>query len=64
MLVFDQERRLLAVLTHLSAGNEVAPGHWYLEAGLGWLDGPNHPTFADLDAAEHWICERLDHNRG
>ncbi|QRM33912.1 hypothetical protein [Microvirga sp. VF16] len=64
MLVFDHERRLRAVLIHLSPENEVAPGHWYLEAGFDHLDGSNHPTFADLDAAQHWISQRLDHNRG
>ena len=47
MLVFDEERRLLAVLTHLSDENEVAPGQWFLEAGFGPLDGGNKPTFAD-----------------
>ncbi|MBD2747099.1 hypothetical protein IC232_10395 [Microvirga sp. BT688] len=59
MLVFDREHRLLAVLTHLSTKNEVAPGQWYLEAGFGRLEGVNHPTFADLDAAQAWIGHRL-----
>ena len=59
LLVFDLERRLRAVLIHLSADNEVAPGHWYLEAGFGQIDGINHPTFADLDAAQEWISQRL-----
>jgi hypothetical protein len=63
MLVFDTEHRLLAVLTHLSAKNEVAPGQWFLEAGFGRLDGINHPTFADLDAAEAWIDQRLAKDR-
>lgn len=61
MLVFDEEHRLLAVLTHLSDGNEVAPGQWFLEAGFGRLDGVTHPIFADLDAAEVWIGQRLAH---
>ena len=59
MLVFDEERRLLAVLTHLSDDNEVAPGHWFLEAGFGLLDAVSQPTFADLDAAQAWMGERL-----
>ncbi|MGF9757071.1 hypothetical protein AAII07_17850 [Microvirga sp. 0TCS3.31] len=59
MLVFDEEQRLLAVLTHLSEDNEVAPGQWFLEAGFGRLDGVNQPTFAHLDAAKGWIFERL-----
>jgi hypothetical protein len=63
MLVFDGERRLLAVLTHLSHENEVAPGQWFLEAGFGPLDGVNQPTFADLNAAQAWIGERLTRER-
>jgi hypothetical protein len=63
MLVFDEKQRLLAVLTHLSEGNEVAPGQWFLEAGFGSLDGVNQPTFADLAAAELWIVERLAKER-
>jgi hypothetical protein len=63
MLVFDEERRLLAVLTHLSDDNEVASGHWFLEAGFGPVDGVNQPTFADLDTAQAWIVERLARDR-
>jgi hypothetical protein len=59
MLVFDRQHRLLAVLSHLSEENEVAPGQWFLEAGFGQLDRVNHPTFADLDAAQAWIGQRL-----
>ena len=59
VLVFDHDRRLLAVLTHLSDANEVAPGQWYLEAGFGRLDSPNHPTFASLGTAQDWIGRRL-----
>ena len=59
LLVFAQDR-LVAVLSHLSEQNEIAPGQWFLEAGFGGrLDGPNHPTFADLDAAQDWIIQRL-----
>ncbi len=60
-LVLDEKQRLVAVLTRLSDANEVAPGQWYLEAGLGRLDGVNHPTFADLDMALDWIRESLAH---
>jgi len=63
VLVFDEEQRLLAVLTHLSEENEVAPGQWFLEAGFGPLDGVNHPTFADLNAAQAWIGQRLAKKR-
>ncbi|WP_445504296.1 hypothetical protein [Microvirga sp. G4-2] len=51
----------MAVLVRLSDENEVAPGQWFLEAGFGRLDGISHPTFADLDAAQQWIVQRLVH---
>ena len=60
MLVFtDEQQRLVAVLTRLSEQHEGAAGHWYLEAGFGRLDGPNHPTFPDLQAAQEWITQRM-----
>jgi hypothetical protein len=59
VLVFTDEQRLVAVLTRLSDHYEGVIGDWYLEAGFGPLDGPNHPTFADLDAAQEWIGKRL-----
>lgn len=58
VLVFDQDRRLLAVLTHLSDRNEVAPGQWFLGVGFGQISG-GHPTFPGLDAAQDWISQRL-----
>jgi hypothetical protein len=58
MLVFAGDR-LLAVLVQLSHEHGVLAGQWYLEVGFGRLDGPNHPTFPDLDAAQAWISERL-----
>ena len=52
--------RLVAVLVHLSGEHyQELSGRWYLEAGFGRLDGPDHPTFADLDAAQGWIMRRL-----
>jgi hypothetical protein len=59
MLVFNGKQRLVAVLTHLSDRYDGVSGHWYLEAGFGCLDGPDHPTFADLDQAQGWIRQRL-----
>jgi hypothetical protein len=59
MLVFNGEQRLVAVLTHLSDQYDDVSGHWYLEAGFGRLDGPSHPTFLDLNAAQAWISQRL-----
>ena len=48
-LVFANDR-LVAVLVHLSQQYDDLAGLWYLEAGFGPLDGPEHPTFRDLDA--------------
>ena len=59
VLVFDEERRLLAVLTQLSSENEVAPGQWFLEAGFGPLGGRTQPTFSDLESAQDWISRRI-----
>jgi hypothetical protein len=59
MLIFNGNRRLVAVLTHLSEDNEVSPGQWYLEAGFGRSDGSSHPTFANLEMAQEWIAQRL-----
>jgi hypothetical protein len=63
MLVFGKGQRLVAVLTHLSERTEIAPGQWYLEAGFGPLEGPSHPTFVDLEAAQAWINQRLAKGR-
>ena len=59
MLVLDEGQRLVAVLVRLSDDNEVAPGRWYLEAGFCRLDGPDHPTFSNLDMAQDWISQRV-----
>jgi hypothetical protein len=59
MMVLDGEKRLVAVLVRLSDENEVAAGQWYLEAGFGWIDGPDHPLFSNLDQAQAWISRRL-----
>ncbi len=59
MLVLDEQQRLTAVLVRLSNDNEVAPGHWYLEACFGQIDGVSHPTFATLDAAQDWLRQSL-----
>jgi hypothetical protein len=59
VLVFDEQRRLVAVLVHLSDRNEVAPGQWFLEAGFGPLGGVSDPAFADLETARNWISQRL-----
>ena len=58
MMILDRQR-LIAVLVRLSDDNEVAPGHWYLEAGFGRIDGTSHPAFVSLDSAQEWIARRL-----
>jgi hypothetical protein len=59
VLVFDEQQRLVAVLVRLSDQHEVAPGQWFMEAGFGPLGGITDPAFADLDAAQSWISQRL-----
>ncbi len=52
---------LVAVLVQLSGRHEDVAGHWFLETGYGrHLDGPDHPTFLDLNAAQDWIRQRLE----
>ena len=63
VLVFDEDHRLTAVLTRLTDQHHEVSGYWFLEAGFGRLDGPDHPTFADLDMAQDWISQRLAKGR-
>jgi hypothetical protein len=56
-LVFG-DGKLLAVLVRLSAQQGDLFGRWYVEKGFGRLDGPAHPTFPDLEAAQSWISAR------
>jgi hypothetical protein len=64
MLVLSSHQRLVAVLTQLGKRYGGVSGHWHLEAGFGCLDGPDHPTFADLDQAQEWIGRRLSKGTG
>jgi hypothetical protein len=59
-LVFDQNQRLISLLVQLSDEHEDLAGHWFYEAGFGPMDGPHHPTFPDLEAAQEWITTRMD----
>jgi hypothetical protein len=59
LLVFDDDQRLVAVLTHLGDRYGEVSGHWYLEAKFALLDGLNHPTYADLNAAQAGIRRHL-----
>jgi hypothetical protein len=56
-LVFAGDR-LVAVLVRLSEHHGEIEGQWYFEAGFGRLDGPEHPIFPDLDAAQDYISRR------
>jgi hypothetical protein len=58
------EGRLVAVLVRLSDQHDSLAGQWFLEVGFGPIDGPQHPTFGDLEAAEAWIARRLAQRRG
>ncbi len=51
LLVLDGNHRLTAVLTRLTDQHDGVSERWFLEAGFGRLDGPDHSTFADLDAS-------------
>jgi hypothetical protein len=57
-LIFSDDR-LVAVMVRLSDQHEEFAGEWFLEAGFGRLEGPQHPTFDDLEAAQTWIAARL-----
>ena len=50
---------LVAVLVRLTERHGEKAGKWFLETGYGRLDGPQQPIFADLDAAEGYIVDRL-----
>lgn len=58
-LVFDEQRRLVAVLVQLPDENQIASGNRFLEAGFGPLGSVSPPAFAGLDAAQDWISRRL-----
>lgn len=60
LLVF-LDALLVAVLVRLSEGYDDLAGRWFLEHGFGSLDGPAHPTFADIETAQNWIEARLAH---
>lgn len=62
-LVFGNDR-LVAVLVRLSSQHGALAGRWHLEHGFGALDGPEHPSFASLDAARGWVGRRLGRTGG
>ncbi len=59
VLVFTADHRLAAVVTLLTDQHDDLAGLWFLEVGFGRMDGPNHPAFDSLDAALHWISQRV-----
>jgi hypothetical protein len=62
-LVFA-DGRLVAVLVRLSDQHEGLAGQWYYEHGFGPFDGPAHPTFATIEAAQDWIEQRRKARHG
>jgi hypothetical protein len=50
---------LVAVPARLSAQHGEHAGRRFCEAGFGALDGPEHPIFADLEEAKHYVQARL-----
>jgi hypothetical protein len=50
--------RLAAVLVRLSDQHEGLAGQWYYEHGFGPFDGPAHPVFPTIEAAQEWIDRR------
>jgi hypothetical protein len=63
LLVFDDDQRLVAVMTHLGDQYDSVSGHWYLEVKFDLLDGLGHPTYADLEAAQEGIRQHLARGR-
>ena len=63
VLVFDEEQRLLAVLTHLSDQYDGLSGHWFLEAKFGVLEGLGQPTYPELEAAQEATAQHLAKRR-
>jgi hypothetical protein len=63
LLVFGEDERLLAILTHLSDEHGASSGHWFLEVVFGRSFGREQPTFPDLDAAQEWITRGLAASR-
>ena len=63
LLVFA-DGRLVAVLVRLSDEHGDKAGRWFLEHGFNRLDGPAHPTFGDIEAAQDWIAQQLRKARG
>ena len=63
LLVFGEDERLLAILTHLSDEHGASSGHWFLEVAFGRSFGRDQPTFATLDAAQEWITRGLAASR-
>jgi hypothetical protein len=59
LLVFADDF-LVAVLVRLSDDHGDEAGMWFLEVGFGRVDDLRQPRFADLDAAQTWIRDRLE----
>jgi hypothetical protein len=51
--------KLAAVLVRLSPEHGARSGRWFVEKGFGRFDGPSHPIFPDVEAAQDWISLRM-----
>ena len=61
-LVFA-DGRLVAVLVRLSEQHEGLAGMWFYEHGFGPFNGPAHPTFKTLEAAQAYVEQRRSQTR-
>jgi hypothetical protein len=50
---------LVAILVQLQDSDHERAGQWFLEVGLGSLQGVAAPTFASLPEATRWIRRRI-----
>ena len=62
----DQDARLVlangllvAILVRLDEPEHERIGSWFMEVGLGRLQGRRSPSFATLEAATRWLRQQL-----
>ena len=51
--------RLIAILVRLEDPGHARAGHWFLEVGLGRLQGLRPRPFMDLEEATRWLHQRI-----
>ncbi|WP_128566090.1 hypothetical protein, partial [Methylobacterium crusticola] len=50
---------LVGILVRLDTYEHESRGSWFLEAGLGRLQGARAPAFETLEAATRWVRKHL-----